>query len=1059
MFIPHKKTIEIGSSNSSNVAFWETQRHLAQFEFARQIQREFVEGSGIAADLYRVATQIVGDTEALPGGEVAYPIHEALNWTLTRFGQQARLSLYAVLLRNQDGSTWQAKLSRPRTDAKGKPQKYETPVGNRSRAYFPEVPAAIRQLISHRYGVPVPATGSFWDWVEAHPEIPMVPTEGGKKGLALLSQGFVPLALYGVNGGYRKVPGDGRELIPDVARFAQPERPFLLAFDQDEREATRRRVNLALYRFGTLLSQAGCSVQIVSWNPNQGKGVDDLIVAGGAEAWLTAVANALPLTHWLIWQRLEQRLTYPTAVKVEVADLSTGPIADLPDSGIIGVASPKGTGKTKLIHQWVAETDKVLAGGHRIALMRNLSARLGLDYKGDLDKVNGEFINGSAYTLRIGLCVDSLLAIDPVKFSGCDLILDEVVQVLRHLLTSSTCARDGKRPALLARLRELMQRAKRVIVADADLDNATLHYLKTLRGEKEPVFLIRNGYQAAGYPVRFLEAPDRTVIVRSLLQEVKQQEAGQVVFVATDSKSTSKALTRLLAKETPDRRVLLVNSETSGGECEREFIQTPDAVLERDEYDVIICSPSVATGVSIEAQGKIARVYGIFTGNSSTDADMAQALGRVREAVERVVWCAQRGSNFSKVSRSTRLQDLKTQLQHQTTTTVRLLRSSLREDVTPTVESYDWSSDPHLNLYCRITADQNFSMHHLRQALLVRLKFEGNGVTVEDWSSDAHLKVLLATARQEQQAVDAATLVRAADLTYSEILALEQKETMSPEESAAIAKFYLKDFYALEELTVEDVLWDQEGRRRRELLNLEAQLVPELAQERTAKGLEKQLSWQKGYCPWDVSGATLRQRVRSEVGLTELLQKLRSGWSWTKYDLAEYATKARRLAPLIKGLLHFTVNHQMSDTQVVHQLLSQLGIKLTQTWSRSVPGYEGEKLRLYRLELEHWQRVWAVLERRRQKRERLAQKEAFGSPSRVELEDWGGDPGRDLPAGVAALEAAIFRGREAVETLLVSWDVGVRAEIIRQLWEQSEERMQELLAVVPNVFGWCAGAV
>lgn len=107
--------------------------------------------------------------------------------------------------------------------------------------------------------------------------------------------------------------------------------------------------------------------------------------------------------------------------------------------------------------------------------MRNLSYRLGLDYKGDLDKAQGKFITGAGYTLRIGFCVDSLLWFNPNDFAGCDLVLDEVVQVIRHLLTSSTCAKDGKRPALLARLRELVRVARRVIVADADLDNATLH--------------------------------------------------------------------------------------------------------------------------------------------------------------------------------------------------------------------------------------------------------------------------------------------------------------------------------------------------------------------------------------------------------------------------------------------------------------------------------------------------------------------------------------------------------------------------------------------------------
>lgn len=966
-------------------------------EFAQSIRQEFVEGSAIAPSLFRVATRIVSDTEALPGGDVAYPIHEALNWNVTRFGYRARTTLYAILLLNENGSCWQAKLSDPRQNAKGKLQKYETPVGNGARAYLPAIPTEIRRLISQRYEVEVPAFGSFWDWLEAHPEVPMVPTEGGKKALALLSQGFVPLALYGINGGYQKQLDGTRRLISDVARFANGGRRFVLAFDQDEKEATKQRVSVALYRFGGLLKQSACSVSAATWKPEQGKGVDDLIVQGGSAAWQAAYVQALPLQHWMLWQRLEKRLTYPASVKVTTADLSTLTIKDVPEEGILAIESAKGTGKTKQIQALVKNSQKALAGGHRIALMRNLSARLGLDYKGDLDKVNGEFFSGSGYTVRVGLCVDSLLSIDPNKFSGCDLILDEVVQVIRHLLTSSTCARDGKRPALLSRLRELIQAARRVIVADADLDNATLHYLKELRGDDTPIFLIRNAYQSEGYPVRFIQSPDRTVISGELLTEIQFSSPGKVLFIATDSKGTSKAIARLLAKECSQKRVLLVNSETSGGSCEREFIQTPDAVLQRGEYDVIICSPSVATGVSIESQGIITKVYGIFTGTSSTDADMAQALGRVREPVERIVWCAQQGSNFSKVSRATNALELKDHLQQRTSATVQLIRSSLKEDFAGDVSRYNWQSDPHLNLFCHIAAEQNFAMYNLRDALLVRLKFEGNQVSIENRENNPAMRTLLAISRQEQQEIDAMAIAIARDLTFSEVFILEQKEGLERQETLAIAKFYFKEFYCLDSITLEDVLWDNEGRRRGELLNLEAQLFPGVAADRTAKALEKQASWNQGYCPWDISGAELRRWLRTQIGIDELIAKILSGWQWCKHELKPYADRARQLNQQIKVALHYTITNTMSDTQIIHQLLSQLGIKLTMKWSRFHQGYEGEKLRIYSLDTDHWKQMWSILQRRQEKRQQLLhqhleiRKEA-GSPVPSSKIEWTGDP-------------------------------------------------------------------
>jgi hypothetical protein len=584
-------------------------------------------------------------------------------------------------LTNEDGLVWQGKLSQPRIDkdktkksfkqaldrhtiapsefwglVKAHPelvihQKYETPVGKatsltdsrRSAIYLPAIPIAIRRKIARRFGILDPRfapnrsarkrgfqMAPFWEWIAAHPEIPIVWTEGGKKALCLLTHGEVAIALYGVNGGYLAKDALGNPvtpyLAPDVARFAVPGRVNILAFDQDASETTRRRVNIATQRFSGLLQAAAQKPTLITfWDGRQGKGVDDLIVNQGAIAWEQARAAALPLDHWLIWQHLANRLTYPVDLRVTTHDLSTLNLQDFPDEGILAIASGKGTGKTKFIAQAIASTGNVLSAGHRVAFMRNLCERLRLDYRGDLDKTNGRFITGASYTLRIGFCVDSLLAIDPEQFRGCDLVVDEVVQVLRHLLTSSTCAKDGKRPALLARFQQLVRSSRRVIVADADLDNASLRYLQDLRsdpsgiseaareaGVNAPVFLIQNDYQVASYPVEFIECPTRSVIVKKLLLSVSKLQLGKVVLVVTDTKKASKLIAAQIQKQYAHLRVLVINSETSSCEAEREFITLPDAVLARGEYDVVIASPSMATGVSIEAQGVISEVYGVF---------------------------------------------------------------------------------------------------------------------------------------------------------------------------------------------------------------------------------------------------------------------------------------------------------------------------------------------------------------------------------------------------------------------------------------------------------------
>jgi NAD(P)-dependent dehydrogenase (short-subunit alcohol dehydrogenase family) len=953
--------------------------------FSAAIEQEFILGSAINPILFAASVRVVPDVVYGNGEVIETPIHDSLNWKYTRFWINQPLATAAALLLNEDHSCWQAKLSQPRVDPKkGKVCKYETPVGNGSRAFLPNLPTAIRQSIAERYNVEVPLDGSFWTWLQQQPELPIIWTEGGKKALSLLSLGYVAIALYGVNGGYSKDALGERSLIADVSRFAQAGRPHMLAFDQDADDKTRQRVNIALSRFGGLLHQTGGAVAIAQWSGTDGKGIDDLIVNRGAVAWEQAAAEALSLEHWRIWQQLAHQLSWTPAIRLQSADLSTLDLQQLPDEGIIALCSPKGTGKTKWIAQQVAGIDRVLSAGHRRSLQRSLGERLKLDYIGDLDRANGEFISGSAYTLRISFVVDSLLAIDSEQFRGCDLVIDEVVQVIRHLLTSSTCAQDGKRPALLARLRQLIQAARRVIVADADLDNATLHYLKELRGDEQPVFLIRNDYQPQGYAVRMIDCPDRTAITAALLEDLMLLESGKVLFVATDSKATSKALARTVEQQFAGLRVLVINADTAGGDVERAFIQNPDAVLQQQQFDIVICSPSMSTGVSIEAQSIITKVYGIFGGVSSTDADMAQALGRVREQVERVVWCAKRGSNWSKVSRSTNALELKAHLQSRTAATVSLVRSSLREDV-PDLSTYDWQADPHLNLYCQIAAAQNRSMLQLREALIVRLRFEGNRVTIEHQESDRSMGELLKLARDELRQLDAESMATADNLTLTEVLQLEAQESILPEQQRAIDKFYLREFYCLEDLTVEEVLADKAGRRRGELRSLEELLYPGVAVDRTVKALESQLKWNQSLCPWDISSAALRREIRERLGLTDFLNLNKE---WTKYDLYSYAHKARQWAAQIKQALNLTISEDMSDVQIIHQMLSQLGIKTEFRWSRSMPGHEGEKLRVYRLQPICWQEAIAILEQRQAKREQAT----AGSPLPFNSKNQIGDP-------------------------------------------------------------------
>ena len=81
-----------------------------------------------------------------------------------------------------------------------------------------------------------------------------------------MTQGYLGIALYGVNGGYRTKDALGETctpyLIPDLLPFIQPGRPVYLAFDQDAAVETNQSVErgglvLLLRRLQTSRTSAG----------------------------------------------------------------------------------------------------------------------------------------------------------------------------------------------------------------------------------------------------------------------------------------------------------------------------------------------------------------------------------------------------------------------------------------------------------------------------------------------------------------------------------------------------------------------------------------------------------------------------------------------------------------------------------------------------------------------------------------------------------------------------------------------------------------------------------
>lgn len=284
-----------------------------QSEFESAIRDEFIGKSAIAPALFESIAEFASDLEIENGEVVGEPIAEFLNWgaKTSQNGFSNRPTAFALLLSNEDGTPFQAKLNYQSWNSEksryGKA--YKCPKrsnGEFSPAYLPQIDTVTRQAISEFEGIEVPSEGSFWDFVEAHPEIDIALCEGGKKSLCALSCGAVTIGLYGVDAGSKKIDGD-HVLIPGLTRFCQPGRTFITAFDKDQNPETITRVQAAESRLAWLLRKQakGITVKVAHWEASQGKGLDDLVVKCGPKALREAIAESKIPPREELWMCLD----------------------------------------------------------------------------------------------------------------------------------------------------------------------------------------------------------------------------------------------------------------------------------------------------------------------------------------------------------------------------------------------------------------------------------------------------------------------------------------------------------------------------------------------------------------------------------------------------------------------------------------------------------------------------------------------------------------------------------------------------------------------------------
>ncbi|AFZ22255.1 plasmid replication protein, CyRepA1 family [Allocoleopsis franciscana] len=860
-----------------------------------------------------------------------------------------------------------------RSDNGKKLIKYEHPPKTATGIFALKVPLHIWQRIAERYRVPMPlglelytTTGMynlFWEWVIAHPKIPVVVTEGAKKVGALLTAGYCAIALPGVNGGYR-VPKDefgnkiGRPcLIPQLLKLAAIGRPLYLAFDQDSKLETIQRVRGAIGKTGVLLAQQGCKVKVISWRPELGKGVDDLIFAHGSEAFDAAYEAASALDNWRA--KGYTQLSYTPNIRVNRRYL--GAIQIPTGAKLIALKSAKGTGKTEALAEVVQEAiyrgQRVLVITHRVQLGEALCHRFGIDYVTEFRTSETKGVFG------YGLCIDSLHPNSQAKFNPSDwqdalVIIDECEQVLWHLLNSSTCASD--RVPILKSFKTLIQNTLSgngwVIASDADLSDVSLNYLIALSGVTVEPFVVVNDWKpgdAERWRITSYQDTTPAGLVNDLVKHIADGGKPFVCVSAQKPKSKWGTVTqeRYLKKRFPELRILRIDSESVAdpGHPAYGAIANLNDILAL--YDIVIASPSIETGVSIDIRGHFTSVWGIAQGVQAENS-VRQSLARIRENVPRYLWAAAYG--IGKIGNgSTNINDLLACEHQKTKANIRQLTLAGFDELSEDADTFQNES---LTCFAKMAVRHNASMINYRNSILEALRDEGHLIVfaalTDEEESDAiveDIKLTRDIGYQEYREAVAASSGCESEAEYKE---LQDKRSKTEAERLKVNKHSLGLRYGVE-VTPDLVARDDDGWYPQLRLHYFLTIGRDYLAARDKANAKAQVERGEGdvFKPdFNRSQLGLGVKCFDVLGVTAILQNQDRELKNTDPDLMAFASKAKANSWQIKAVTGIGISQSDTPIAIIKRFADKAGHSLEYLRKETVEvNGSRQRVRVYRI--------------------------------------------------------------------------------------------------------------
>jgi len=414
------------------------------------------------------------------------------------------------------------------------------------------------------------------------------------------------------------------------------------------------------------------------------------------------------------------------------------------------VRSGLGTGKSYYANEYyIKEDDGAIGLGNRnsvlLQMQENAKERHGLTWyhiQQDLKSSPEELMLIKDSQSKILMCGDSITYIQPDDAVSKKFLIDEIESNLKHLHHSSTAV-SYKRQICKERLSQIAANCASFLACDGNMTNMTADYMEAISGKK--ITKIENAFTGNRGSLTLYngtvkreenketgkcEEVERRLDEYSLLLQMMMEDSERSI-VAADSQEQLETWERQL--QAKGRKTFRVDGTNSNTPERQRFIKDPAKYILENQIEVVLYSPSLDQGVSIDLKNYFKRGYFFFFGVVLTDTQI-QFLGRVRDPnIKLFVFCQTRNLNANKLNTDSTpelLKEFSIEFMKEClhlSTEGETFADKVRELGERLIQR---SNDIHFDYDCKLRAKQHFEENNARKCFEYAARKAGWTVTV-----------------------------------------------------------------------------------------------------------------------------------------------------------------------------------------------------------------------------------------------------------------------------------------------------------------------------------------